>query len=89
MVMAAPAAIARFWAKNWTPGGAMSFIQISQSCFGADHDVFYRTVQHSRDYTGGQNRWLTRRDLARLSYKQLLDTFLSLRREAESHERAA
>lgn len=65
------------------------YIQISQSCFGADHDVLYRTVQHSRDYTGGHNRWLTRRDLARLSYRQLLDTFLSLSKEASSHEWAA
>ena len=71
----------------WADNGI--HIQISQSCFGADHDVFYRTVQHSRDYTGGQNRWLTRRDLARLSYRQLLDTFLSLSKEASSHEWAA
>ena len=46
----------------WADNGI--HIQISQSCFGADHDVLYRTVQHSRDYTGGHNRWLTRRDLA-------------------------
>lgn len=64
-------------------------IQISQSCFGADDDVLYRAVQHSRDYTGGQNHWLTRRDFAQMSYGQLLGAFLSLRKEAGSYGRAA
>lgn len=72
---------------GWDANGI--HIQISQSCFGSEHDVLYRATQHSRDYTGGQNRWLTRHDLARMSYEQLLDTFLSLRKEAGAHERAA
>lgn len=71
----------------WNDGGI--YIQISQSCFGADRDVLYRTVRHSRDYTGGHNCWMTRRDLARMSYNQLLDKLLSLRKEAGAYERAA
>lgn len=71
----------------WTDNGI--HIQLSQSCFGVDYDVLYRTTQHSRDYTGGQNHWLTRRDLAQMSYVQLLNTFLALRKGGASHERAA
>ena len=71
----------------WTDNGI--HIQLSQSCFGADYDVLYRTTQHSRDYTGGQNHWLTRCDLAQMSYVQLLNTFLALRKGGASHERAA
>ena len=72
---------------GWDANGI--HIQISQSGLGSDYDVLYRATQHSRDYTGGHNRWLTRHDLARMSYGQLLDTILALRKEAGAHERAA
>ena len=64
-------------------------IQISQSSFGSGFDVLYRTVRHKEDYTGGHNCWLTRHDLARMSYRQFLDTLLMLRKEDTSYERAA
>ena len=70
----------------WEENGI--YIQISQP-YVQGLAVLYRTIRHSRDYTGGHNRWLTRHDLARMSYRQLLDMFLSLRREADSYERAA
>ena len=64
-------------------------IQISQSCCGGDCTVLYRAVRHSRDYTGGQNHWLTRNDLAEKSYAQLLEVFSALRAGGASYERAA
>lgn len=67
--------------------GSGIYIQVSQ--FGTGRAVLYRTVRHKTDYTGGHNCWLTSRDLAHLPYKQLLNTFLALRKEALSYERAA
>lgn len=64
-------------------------IQISQSCCGGDCTVLYRAIRHSRDYTGGQNHWLTRNDLAKKSYAQLLEVFSALRAGGASYERAA
>ena len=71
----------------WKENGI--YIQISQSSFGSGFDVLYRTVRHKEDYTGGHNCWLTRHDLARMSYRQFLDTLLMLRKEDTSYERAA
>lgn len=71
----------------WEDNGI--YIQISQSCLGGNYTVLYRTVCHSRDYTGGQNRWLTRDDLAEKSYGQLLEVFSALRAGGMSYERAA
>ncbi len=71
----------------WESGGI--YIQISQPCCDRERVVLYRAVKHMKDYTGGQNLFLTRRDLARMSYGQLLSTFLLLRKEAVSYERAA
>ncbi len=71
----------------WEDNGI--YIQISQSCLGGNSAVFYRTVRHSRDYTGGQNQWLTRDDLAEKSYGQLLGVFSALRAGGMSYERAA
>lgn len=71
----------------WEDNGI--YIQISQSCLWSELDVLYRTVRHSRDYTGGQNRWLTRSDLAEKSYSYLLETFSALRNGGAAYERAA
>lgn len=71
----------------WKENGI--YIQISQSSVGSNLDVLYRTVRHKDDYTGGHNCWLSRRDLARMSYRQFLDTLLMLRKEDVSYERAA
>lgn len=50
--------------------------------------LLYRTVRHNKDYTGGRNLYLTRRDLAEMSYPDLLFLLASLREEGV-HERAA
>ena len=65
------------------------YVQIGQPCLGGDYVVLYRTVRHSRDYTGGQNHWLTQDDLAKKSYGQLLEVFSGLRAGGTSYERAA
>ena len=50
--------------------------------------LLYRTIRHSKDYTGGRNLFLTRRDLAEMSYLDLLFMLAALREES-AYERAA
>ena len=50
--------------------------------------LLYRTIRHSKDYSGGRNLFLTRRDLAERSYPDLL-FMLAAMREESIHERAA
>lgn len=71
----------------WESGGV--YIQISQPAYDRERVLLYRTVKHMKDHTGGRNLFLTRRHLEELSYSQLLDKFLTLRKEAVSYERAA
>ena len=33
------------------------YVQVSQSSFGSDHYVLYRTCKGRKDYTGGPNNW--------------------------------
>lgn len=70
----------------WECGGI--YINLSQPTCGGDRVVLYRTVRHMKDYTGGYNHWLTRRDLAALSYEGLLSA-LSALRKGQGYERAA
>ena len=70
----------------WTYNGL--YIQLSQSCFDRERVLLYRTIRHSRDYTGGVNLYLTRRNLETLSYPQLLFVLAAMRKE-DAHERAA
>lgn len=49
--------------------------------------LMYRTVRHTRDYTGGHNNFLTLDDLRRLSYSELLEKLGALRKEGSSYER--
>ena len=51
--------------------------------------LLYRTIRHSRDYRGGRNLYLTRRDLAEMDYPDLLFLLASLREEGCHDERAA
>ena len=71
----------------WEDGGI--YIQISQPCYDRERVLLYRTIQDRKSNTSGQNHFLTRYDLARMSYSQLLDTFLALRKGGASYERAA
>ncbi len=70
----------------WQTNGL--YVQLSQPCFDRERVLLYRTNRHSRDYTGGRNLYLTRRDLAEMSYPGLLILLTSLREEG-AHERAA
>lgn len=70
----------------WESGGI--YINLSQPVCGGDRVMLYRTIRHMKDYTGGYNRWLTRRDLATLSYEGLLSTLSALRKD-QGYERAA
>jgi len=71
----------------WNSGGI--YIMITQSCFAAESTVLYREVKHIKEYSGGQNRYLPRDGLKTMSYSQLLDAFLTLRKDGVPHGRAA
>ena len=62
------------------------YINLSQFCCGKNV-LLYRTVRHTRDYTGGRNQFLTADDLRKLSYPALLEQFRALRKEDGIHER--
>lgn len=64
------------------------YVTLSQFCSDRDSVLLYRTIRHSKDYTGGRNLYLTRRDLAEMSYPDLLFLLAALREEGV-HERAA
>lgn len=63
------------------------YIQLSQPCYDRERVLLYRTVRHIRDYTGGHNNFLTRNDLQKLSYSELLEKLGALRKEGGSHGR--
>jgi len=64
------------------------YVHLSQFCSGGGSVLLYRTIQHSKDYRGGRNLYLTRRELAEMDYADLLFLLASLREEG-IHERAA
>ena len=63
----------------WEDSGI--YISIEQPSNMAGNVLLYRTVRNMKDYKGGYNRFLNRRELARMSYSQLLNTLLALRKE--------
>lgn len=70
----------------WQTNGL--YIDLSQFCGNRENVLLYRTIRHSEDYSGGYNHFLTRRDLAEMSYPDLLFLLAALREEG-CHERAA
>ena len=70
----------------WQTNGL--YVQLSQPCFERENVVLYRAIRHSKDYSGGRNLYLTCRNLAEMSYPDLLFTLAALREEG-CHERAA
>ncbi len=70
----------------WQTNGL--YVHLSQPCCDRERVLLYRTVRHSKDYTGGRNLYLTRRDLDEMSYPDLLFLLASVREEG-AHERAA
>lgn len=70
----------------WQTNGL--YVQLSQFGFARENMLLYRTVRHSKDYSGGRNLYLTHRDLEELSYPDLLFILAALR-ENDVHGRAA
>ena len=70
-------------------GSSGIYIMVTQESFAREGMVLYREVQHIKDYSGGHNRYLPRNGLRTMSYKQMLDVFLTLRKDGASYERAA
>lgn len=68
-----------------------SGIHISLGHIISNHELIFlfRSIRNMRDCSGGRNMFLTRKDLEELSYVQLLDKLLALRKEAGAYERAA
>lgn len=72
----------------WETGGI--YVCLYQSVGGGNDVLLYRTVRHCRDYKGGYNRFLSRRDLEGGSYAHLLETLSRLRKDrVDDNERAA
>ena len=66
------------------------YVCLYQSAGGGNDVLLYRTVRHCRDYKGGYNRFLSRRDLEGGSYVHLLETLSRLRKDrVDDNERAA
>lgn len=70
----------------WDEGGI--YIKLSQSAGGGNHVLLYRTIRHTKDYTGGYNHWLSLDVLATWPYERVLSTMSALRRD-QHYERAA
>lgn len=57
----------------WAGGNSGLYIKITQPCCDRERVMHYRTVRHIKDYSGGYNQYITRRELETLSYSQLLN----------------
>ena len=71
----------------WEDGGI--YVCLHQPIYHRELVLCYRTVRHARDFKGGYNHYLTRADLKKWSYSQLLDTMNALRKDGCTYERAA
>lgn len=71
----------------WENGGI--YVCMEQPTFGRENVLYYRTVRHARDFKGGYNHFITRSELKKWSYSQLLDTLNALRKDGYTNERAA
>lgn len=71
----------------WEDGGI--YVCLGQPALGKENVLYYRTVRHVRDFKGGYNHFITRSELKKWSYGQLLDTLNALRKDGCTYERAA
>ena len=69
----------------WESGGV--HVCIEQPCTGQDV-MLYRSVRNLKDHRGGYNHFITRMELANLSYEQLMNRLLTLRKDVD-YEQAA
>ena len=60
--------------------GSGLHICIEQPCIGSDV-LLYRSVRNLKDHRGGYNHYITRLELANMSYEQLLNRLLALRKD--------
>ena len=63
-------------------------ICIEQPSFMGENILLYRTIRNMKDHKGGYNNFVSRRELTRMSYAELLERLLSVKRYT-NHERAA
>ncbi len=63
------------------------FICLERPCFGQDL-LLYRSILSLRDHKGGYNNHVSRSELATMSYAELLNRLLTVKKEPR-HERAA
>ena len=70
----------------WEDSGI--YICIEQPCFMGEDVLLFRSVRHMRDYKGGYNNYVSRRELARMSYEELCARLMTVRKEIRD-ERAA
>ena len=71
----------------WEDGGI--YVCLHKPVYHRELVLCYRTARHSKDFKGGYNHYLTRNDLKKCSYGQLLDTLSELRKDGYTYERAA
>lgn len=69
----------------WENGGL--HVCIKQPCSG-QNVLLYRSVRNLKDHRGGYNHYITRMELANLSYERLMNRLLTLRKDVD-YERAA
>ena len=69
----------------WESGGL--YICIEQPCYGQDV-LLYHTIRSISDHKGGHNHYISRIELANMSYAQLLNRLLALKKDVR-YERAA
>lgn len=63
------------------------FICLEQPCISQDV-LLYRSIRSLKDHKGGYNNYVTRSELATMSYEQLLNRLLTMKKEPR-YERAA
>ena len=71
----------------WTPGNGLD-IYLSEPAFGRCC-VLYRNINHMKDFTGGQNRYLTTSDMKTFSYDDFLKILSAMDRSKEVRHAAA
>lgn len=69
----------------WEGGGL--HICLEQPCIGEDV-LLYRSIRSLKDHKGGHNNYISRSELAHMSYAQLMNRLLALKKDV-SYERAA
>ena len=69
----------------WESGGL--FICIEQPCISQDV-LLYRSIRSLKDHKGGYNNYVSRSELETISYAELLNRLLAMKKEAY-YERAA